>query len=77
MKTYQLGNITPKQIILEKNSCKLIKLNGIIPVENNDYCIVENVEILSRVGAETLLKHKNKRFTIESNAIVSISDNIK
>ena len=77
MKTYQLGNITPKQIILEKNSCKLIKLNGIIPVENNDYCIVENVEILSRVGAETLLKHKNERFTIESNAIVSISDNIK
>lgn len=78
MELYKFGNIKADEMVLKKDSCNVFQAFK-IEIKNNEeeYCVVRNIVILSRLGPETYLKYSEKdsimKFTVKTSDILSWS----
>lgn len=78
MQLYKFGNITTSEVVFNPEGCAILSALG-TEVENKrtGLCTAKNILILSRLGRETYLQHKNGsgalKFTIASSDLVSWS----
>ncbi|WOE40503.1 hypothetical protein [Acinetobacter chinensis] len=68
---YKLGNFEVEKIILNKDGCEIFKAYEIPITTFGDKCTAIDGKIISRIGTESYLEFKDKKFPLSSNYVLS------